>query len=59
MKNYSNTDKMSAGAACGPGIYMAADASTSFGYMVAGQVKLFPLKSFLFGSLFYYYYSFS
>jgi len=37
LKNYSNTDKMSAGAACGPGIYMAANAATSFGYMVAGQ----------------------
>jgi len=37
LRNYSNTDKMSAGAACGPGIYMAADASTSFGYMAAGQ----------------------
>eukprot|EP01087_Luapelamoeba_hula_P017063 TRINITY_DN5342_c0_g1_i1.p1 TRINITY_DN5342_c0_g1~~TRINITY_DN5342_c0_g1_i1.p1 ORF type:complete len:558 (+),score=72.30 TRINITY_DN5342_c0_g1_i1:442-2115(+) len=36
LKNYSNTDKMSAGAACGPGIYMAADAATSLGYMSPG-----------------------
>lgn len=33
LKNYSNTNMMSAGAACGPGIYLAQDASTSFGYV--------------------------
>jgi poly [ADP-ribose] polymerase 6/8 len=36
LRNYSNTDKMSCGAAYGPGIYMASNASTSFGYMAAG-----------------------
>eukprot|EP01090_Pellita_catalonica_P000924 TRINITY_DN1065_c0_g1_i1.p1 TRINITY_DN1065_c0_g1~~TRINITY_DN1065_c0_g1_i1.p1 ORF type:complete len:755 (-),score=117.75 TRINITY_DN1065_c0_g1_i1:16-2280(-) len=36
LKNYSNTNKMSAGAAYGPGIYLASNASTSSGYMVAG-----------------------
>lgn len=36
LKNYSGTDKMSAGAAYGSGIYLASDANTSFGYMSAG-----------------------
>jgi len=36
LKNYSNTDKMSAGAAYGPGIYLAGNASTSFSYMIPG-----------------------
>jgi len=36
LRNYSNTDKMSCGAAYGPGIYMASNAATSFGYMAAG-----------------------
>lgn len=38
LKNYSNTKMMSAGAAYGPGIYMAKDATTSFGYMVVARV---------------------
>eukprot|EP01059_Diplonema_ambulator_P000347 TRINITY_DN10282_c0_g1_i1.p1 TRINITY_DN10282_c0_g1~~TRINITY_DN10282_c0_g1_i1.p1 ORF type:complete len:782 (+),score=148.22 TRINITY_DN10282_c0_g1_i1:231-2348(+) len=33
LKNYSNTSMMSAGAAHGPGIYLAKDISTSIGYM--------------------------
>jgi len=37
LKNYSNTDKMSAGAASGPGIYLANNAQTSFSYMKQGQ----------------------
>jgi len=36
LKNFSGTDKMSAGAAYGAGIYLASDANTSFGYMSAG-----------------------
>ena len=31
LKNYSNTNKMSAGAAAGPGIYLAKQLSTSLG----------------------------
>jgi len=37
LKNYSNTNKMSTGAAYGEGIYMASNASTSFSYMVPGN----------------------
>jgi len=37
LKNYSNTNKMSTGAAYGQGIYMASTASTSFSYMVPGN----------------------
>eukprot|EP01064_Diplonema_japonicum_P015964 TRINITY_DN24006_c0_g1_i1.p1 TRINITY_DN24006_c0_g1~~TRINITY_DN24006_c0_g1_i1.p1 ORF type:complete len:785 (+),score=125.64 TRINITY_DN24006_c0_g1_i1:66-2357(+) len=33
LKNYSNTAMMSAGAAHGPGIYLARDINTSIGYM--------------------------
>lgn len=36
LKNYSNTDKMSAGAALGPGIYFAINSGTSSGYMAPG-----------------------
>mmetsp|Transcript_19008 Transcript_19008/g.21175 ORF Transcript_19008/g.21175 Transcript_19008/m.21175 type:complete len:243 (+) Transcript_19008:3-731(+) len=36
LKNYSNTKKMSAGAAYGPGIYLAKHSSTSFGYVSPG-----------------------
>jgi poly [ADP-ribose] polymerase 6/8 len=36
LKNYSNTPHMTAGAAYGPGIYMAIDFGTSAGYSGAG-----------------------
>jgi len=38
LRNYSNTSKMSCGAAYGAGIYMAKHASTSNGYMHQGGV---------------------
>ncbi|KAJ3442761.1 poly adp-ribose polymerase family [Anaeramoeba flamelloides] len=37
LKNYSNTKNMICGAAMGPGIYMAAQPSTSMGYARSGQ----------------------
>ena len=38
LKNYSNTDKMTCGAAYGPGIYLADDYNTSLSYTKSGQI---------------------
>jgi poly [ADP-ribose] polymerase 6/8 len=48
LKNYSNTEMMSCGAAYGAGIYMATNSSTSFGY--AGTTTGWKSSSIVSGS---------